>query len=95
MVTTNLAQNLEDLHCELSCGTEDECSKTVHGTPFLAEERLQQRDKEGKGLAAACSCCAEYITSCPEPMDQPTSLKVAYTWRDSTAPLSERGTALA
>ena len=53
MFPPNLAQHIEDLRCELSCGRDDECAHSVERRPFSPVEDLEHGNKEGERLAGS------------------------------------------
>lgn len=63
MVAADLAKHLENLYGQLTSGRDDEGAESVIFGPSLAIELFKDRDKEGKGLAAACLGCAEDVAA--------------------------------
>jgi hypothetical protein len=61
MMPPNLPQNVEDLHCQLAGGTDDEGAEPVVLGPFRVVELFEDGDEEGEGLAASCPGGAEDV----------------------------------
>ena len=61
VITSDLAQDLEDLDGKLSRRRYDQSSKSVQFGPFLAIEVLQNRNQERQCLSATSLCCSEDI----------------------------------